>query len=244
MRLLPCSSRDVRGLRGIRCMAFSFSVRDDPAVSGVSAAEEDGGAGASAPSEAALREAALSHLARYASTEAGLCRVLERRIARWRRGAIGEVERSAEAEAAARATAHRVVAKLKVEGLVDDAAFAAARAARLHRAGRSRRVIAAHLAAKGVTGASLRDALPEDPESELAAALAFARRRRLGPFRTVAAAVPRKSAIGGEAMGEMSGRDAALLARAGFPRAIVERALAMPAEAALEIVLRFQRGGT
>ncbi|TDG04393.1 regulatory protein RecX, partial [Paracraurococcus ruber] len=35
------------------------------------------------PGEAALREAALAHLARFAATEAGLTRVLRRRVDRW-----------------------------------------------------------------------------------------------------------------------------------------------------------------
>ena len=42
------------------------------------------------PNAARLREAALAHLARFAATEAGLRRVLERRIARWARAAEAE----------------------------------------------------------------------------------------------------------------------------------------------------------
>ena len=41
-----------------------------------------------APTRAKLHEAALAHLAKFSATEAGLIRVLDRRIARWaRRGA-------------------------------------------------------------------------------------------------------------------------------------------------------------
>ncbi len=36
-----------------------------------------------APTEALLHEAALNHLARFAATEVGLVRVLQRRVARW-----------------------------------------------------------------------------------------------------------------------------------------------------------------
>ncbi|MCA3425779.1 MAG: recombinase RecA, partial [Roseomonas sp.] len=42
------------------------------------------------PNAARLREAALAHLARFAATEAGLRRVLERRVARWARAAEAE----------------------------------------------------------------------------------------------------------------------------------------------------------
>ena len=195
----------------------------DPAPSSPKAAPSE-----AAPSEAALHEAALAHLARYAATEAGLLRVLERRILRWRRDAAGEAATLDAAAAAARAAARRIVARLVAAGGVDDAAFAHARAERLHRAGRSRRAIAAHLAARGVAAETARAALPEDPESELAAVLTLARRRRLGPFR---AAPP------------SPGRELAALARAGFSRAIAEQALAMSPEAALALVLRFRRGG-
>ncbi len=182
-----------------------------------------------APSEAALHEAALAHLARYATTEAGLLRVLERRIARWRRSASGDAEALAAEEAAARVAVRRIVARLAAAGGVDDAAFARARAERLHRSGRSRRAIAAHLAARGVAAETARAALPEAPESELAAALTLARRRRLGPFRIAPPPAP--------------GRELAMLARAGFSQAIAEQALAMSPEAALALVLRFRRGG-
>ncbi len=166
-----------------------------------------------------LHEAALVHLARYATTEARLLRVLARRIARWRHSASGEPETLAAAEALSLAAARRVVARLAAAGGVDDAAFAGARAARLHRAGRSRRAIAAHLAARGVDAETLRAALPADPEAELVAALALARRRRLVPFRLGPEAEP--------------GREIAILARAGFPRAIAEQVLAMSTESAL-----------
>lgn len=179
-------------------------------------------------SEAALHEAALAHLARYGATEAGLLRVLERRILRWRRAATGDAETLDRAAAAARLAARRIVAQLAAAGGVDDAAFAHARAARLNRSGRSRRAIAAHLAARGVAPEIAAASLPETAESELAAALIFARRRRLGPFRTVPETAP--------------GRELAALARAGFSRVIAEQALAMSPDAALALVLRVRRG--
>jgi regulatory protein len=113
-----------------------------------------------------------------------------------------------------------VVARLVRAGAVDDAAFAAARARSLMRAGRSRRAVTAHLLARGVDHAISRDAAPDDPEAELAAALVLARRRRLGPFRQAEAdALARR-------------REFAALARAGFAQDVASRALRMaPAEA-------------
>ncbi|MDN3565510.1 regulatory protein RecX, partial [Paeniroseomonas aquatica] len=82
-----------------------------------------------APTEARLREAALAHLARFAATEAGLRRVLQRRVDRWARRAEAE-GLDAAAAAAARALAAAVARQLVATGVVDDAAFAEARARR------------------------------------------------------------------------------------------------------------------
>ena len=57
------------------------------------------------PTESLLHNAALTHLARYGATQAGLLRVLDRRIARW---AAAEAPREAgEAEGAAEASERR-----------------------------------------------------------------------------------------------------------------------------------------
>ena len=169
------------------------------------------------PDRQELHEAALRHLARYAATAVGLTRVLDRRIARWA-ATGGEPEAAAEARREARA----VVTRLVEAGAVDDAGFAAVRAHRLARSGRSRRAVAAHLAARGVDAATAQAALTGD---ELASALVQARRRRIGPFR-----------VGAVADGEARRRELAVLARAGFPRDVAERALAMPVEEAEAMV--------
>ncbi|WP_149539789.1 RecX family transcriptional regulator [Siccirubricoccus phaeus] len=183
-----------------------------------------------APDEAALREAALAHLARFAATEAGLRRVLQRRVDRWAQRAAAEgqdPEAIAPAAAASRALAGAVARRLASAGAVDDAAFAEARARRLARSGRSRRAIAAHLAGKGVAQAVAAAALP-DAAAELDAALAQCRRRRIGPFAR-GEAEPRLKAL-------------AALARAGFGREAAEAALDMaPEEAEARLLVR--RGG-
>lgn len=171
------------------------------------------------PDEAALRDAALRHLARYAATRAGLLRVLERRITRWQRGAEADAG-SGEAAARARLTAVAVVDRLVAAGVVNDTAFAEQRAQGLARAGLSRRAIAARLAAKGVEPDTAREVVRDDADTELAAALVLARRRRIGPFRSSTA----------DAQGRQ--RELAILARAGYAQPVARQALAMGPEEA------------
>ncbi|MBL6076516.1 RecX family transcriptional regulator [Belnapia sp. T18] len=178
------------------------------------------------PGEAKLREAALAHLARFAATELGLRRVLERKVDRWARRAEAEGQDTAPA-AEVRALAAQVARQMVALGAVDDAAFAMARARRLAKAGRSRRAIAAHLAGKGVAREVAAAALPEE---ELDAALAQCRRRRIGPF----APAPMEREARMKAMGA--------LARAGFGRDVAEAALDMAPEEAEERLLRLKQG--
>ncbi len=178
-----------------------------------------------------LREAALTHLARFGTTEAGLRRVLQRRVDRWARRAEAEgqpTETVSHAAAGAKAEAAEVAKALVLAGAVDDEAFATARARRLGQSGRSRRAIAAHLAAKGVA-AGTTDALLEEVD-ELAAALGHLRRRRAGPFAAEQPVPP-----------EARLKALAALARAGFTRDLAERALGMEPEAATEHLLASRR---
>lgn len=183
------------------------------------------------PDEAALREAALAHLARFGTTEAGLLRVLERRIDRWRRRAAAEAGEEPEPAAwqAAREAARRVAGALAGSGAVDDAAFAGARARRLSRAGRSRKAVAAHLVAKGVAPGLARTVLADAAggEAELAAAAVQARRRRIGPFRRAGVAAD-------------GTRELAALARAGFDGATARAVLALEPEAAEALIRRLR----
>lgn len=182
--------------------------------------------------EETLRERALAHLARYAATEAGLARVLARGVDRWARRAVaagGEAEAVAAQAALVQAAVPAVVRKLVAAGAVSDADFAAGRVRTLLRGGRSRRAVAAHLAAKGVGAETARAALDAGEIDELSAALVLARRRRIGPFR--------------EADADRR-RELAVLARAGFSQDVARRALQMDHDAAESIVLRLRRGET
>ena len=170
--------------------------------------------------EAGLRALGLDYATRYGGTTAAMARILDRRIQRWERAMLtdeaADPEAIADQAAALKAAAARVVASLASVGAVDDAAFAESRARRLRRSGRSRRAVLAHLGAKGV-GASLAGAtVPEDEAVEFAAALAFARRRRVGPFA-------REGEAGDQARALMA------FGRAGFSGAVARRALGMPA---------------
>jgi regulatory protein len=177
-----------------------------------------------------LHDAALAYLARYAATEAGLRRVLERRIERWSRRAEGDAEVIGAQVAAARATARDVVTRLVAAGAVNDAAYAESRARSLVRSGRSRRAVALHLAAKGVDPAVAQCALAHDDGSELAAALVLARKRRIGPFR-----------LGAPPDEAGKRRELSVLARAGFPQTVARQALAMDLDQAEDLVNRLRR---
>ena len=144
-----------------------------------------------------LENAALHYLERFASSRANLRRVLMRKVDRSLAHWGGEREPAA-------ALVDVVLAKLSGLGYLDDAAYAAQKAASLHRRGRPARGIRAALAAKGVEAAAVDDALAGLDAPDLSAAINLARRRRLGPFRT------------DDAREAMRQKDLAALARAGF----------------------------
>jgi regulatory protein len=171
-----------------------------------------------APDGAKLYEAALNHLARFAATEAGLARVLGRKIDRWARLQAGEDAEPEEVGAAARrakAEIPPVIARLREAGVLNDDAFAASRAKRLRREGKSHRATMAHLAAKGVA----RPVLQDDPDRELAAACAYLRRRRAGPFGDA----PEEKILGA-------------MARGGFAQSVARRALRLARDEAEALI--------
>ena len=161
------------------------------------------------PIDAALLERwALGYLERFASSAENLRRVLRRRVRR----------RTTDNETAQRAAAliDDLVERYRRSGLIDDAAYAAARARGRLARGEPLRRIAAGLAAKGIAAeerASALDSLRETaPDPDLTAACAFARRRRLGPYRR------------GQLAGAIA-QELAAFARAGFARREAEAVL-------------------
>src|SRR6516225_10244943 len=151
-----------------------------------------------------LERWALGYLGRYASSAENLRRVLIRRARRHSPEAAQQVGVLIEA----------MVTRYRESGLLDDAAYTAGRVASLHRRGDSLQAIRARLAAKGVPAEIVADALSAlhagAPEPDLAAACAFARRRRLGPYRRAPAD---------------RARELGALARAGFSRRVAEAVL-------------------
>lgn len=169
------------------------------------------GRGAGRPVTAEGLEAqALHYLARFASSAANLRRVLRRKVERSAR------EHGTDREAGL-AIIERLIQRFTEAGLLDDARFAEGRAHSLFRRGGSRRAIAAKLGEKGVGGSEIAAALDSlgslAPEPELAAAIACARRRHLGPFR------------GAEKRAAHRDKDLAALARAGFGYDVARRVI-------------------
>ncbi len=180
------------------------------------------------PDEASLRQAALAHLAKFAATEAGLARVLERRIDRWARTAEAERQSIELATLAAREAIPPIVKQLAESGVLSDTMFAQTRARALARSGRSKRAIGHHLASKGVPAEMAHSALPENSDHELAAALIHARKRRLGPWRKIAPSA------------DVLRRELGSLARAGFAQGVASRALRYAVDEAEAVIAAFR----
>jgi regulatory protein len=166
-----------------------------------------------------LQRAALYYLERYAAPAGHLRQVLMRKVDK-RLVLRGEAQDEAVAEPA-RALVEEVIAQAVEGGYVDDGAYARAKVASLRRRGGSQRAIRAKLMQKGVPADLVDAAIEADGEEaastdadgpseqdacfarEKEAALAYARRRRLGPFRLRDRAERRE-------------RDIAAMVRAGF----------------------------
>ncbi|MGL4974978.1 MAG: regulatory protein RecX [Bosea sp. (in: a-proteobacteria)] len=123
-----------------------------------------------------LQNAAKHHLERYAAPAAQLARVLERKV--W-----NSCRHHGDDPASFRTMIDEVVARAVKIGLVDDKRFAENRSASLRRKGKSARMIAVRLSAKGVTREMAAATTAGLGESEHEAAIIAARRKRLGPWR-------------------------------------------------------------
>jgi len=161
--------------------------------------------------QARLKEAALHYLERYETSVQSVRRVLRRRVERWAMKSETPVE-----EGAFEAI-EGVIADLQRAGLLDDSRYAGMKARSLFNGGRSGRAIGAYLAARGVSSEAIGEALEaraedldEGVEPDLAAALRFAQKKRLGRFRPE------------HLREEKRDRDMAALGRAGFSWAIAK----------------------
>lgn len=151
-------------------------------------------------SPAYLERAALHYLERYASSSANLRRILMRRVLK-----SAEAHGTDPEEGARMIDA--LIARYQETGLLDDAGYSRMRAESLHRRGASARMTRMKLAAKGVAADDIDAALDSLGETvkepDLAAAVNYARRRRIGPWRKADRAENRE-------------RDLAALGRQGF----------------------------
>jgi regulatory protein len=163
-----------------------------------------------------IEEWALAYLGHYASSAENLRRVLLRRV--WRRVGAG-TQTDKEVSAAIDA----LIVRYRKARLLDDSAYADGQVRRGQARGRSLRQIAAGLQAKGIgaeeAAAALAALRQGTVDPDLAAAVAFARRRGFGPF------------CRGPTGGADGRRAHAAFARAGFARQTAERVLAARDEA-------------
>jgi regulatory protein len=131
-----------------------------------------------------LQNAATFYLERYPSTAEGLRRVLNRRVRKAEMLQAPVMDNVQQAIAV-------IVQKFVDAGMIDDKAFAQTKARALHRRGSSNKLTRQRLQHAGVDSETLAQAmagldeeLNTDPRKrELAAAIALARRRKLGPYR-------------------------------------------------------------
>jgi len=158
------------------------------------------------PTEERLTRAAIHYLDRYASSLENLRKVLSRKV---RRAAIANGRPPEEFSD----IVDRVVEKCRRAGMVDDKTYAETKLAGLRRRGRSKRQIEATLASKGVDRDVIARVVDRDGTSDLEAARTYARRRRLGPWRTRGSHEERRE------------KDMAALCRAGYSYDIARKVI-------------------
>lgn len=170
-----------------------------------------------------LERAALFYLERYSSSAENLRRVLDRKTRR----SIQHHGEPAQEQAAGWIA--ELVERFRRSNLLNDRTYAENRVRRLYAERKSLGRIRQALAAKGVSKDDVDAALErlqdeaDSPISDLPAAAAFARKRRLGPYRTD----PAERA-------EKRQKDLGALARRGFSQAIAMKILSADSVAALE----------
>ena len=153
--------------------------------------------------EAGLERLGLFYAGRYATTRARLADYLRRKLKE--RGWSGTGE----------APVDRLVRRFADLGYVDDRAFAEARSAALLRRGYGERRVREALKGAGIADEDSAAARDRAGDEALAAALRFARRRRLGPY---AQSAPDRDA---------RRKAAAAMLRAGHALAVVRQVLEM-----------------
>ena len=164
-------------------------------------------------SEAYLEAAAARYLRRFWAPTASLRRVLNKRVR-------AAVEAHGDDPVQGGVWVEELLTRLTHAGVLDDAHFAAERARQLHERGIPAISIRQRLRQKGLQSEHIDAALAKvaaaSPDADLEAGRAYARRRRLGPFRQAADRPERRQ------------RDLAAMARAGFSYDIARRVIEAP----------------
>ncbi len=157
-----------------------------------------------------LENAALYYLQRFSTSSENLRRVLMRRVYRSAHHHDTDPDEGAE-------WVDAVVAKMQTMGFVNDRLFAEGRVRSLLARGTPLRGIRMRLREKGVPPEIIDEVLAlveeDDGDVDFAAAIALAKRRRLGPFSTRGDRIERRE------------KDMAALARAGFSYGVVCRVI-------------------
>lgn len=160
-----------------------------------------------------LENAALFYLQKYASSSGNLRRVLMNKVRRSCKFHETDVEPSIQ-------QVDDLIARYERSGLLNDKQYAEVKVKSLRRRGLSRRAVLEKLQIKGLSPAQIKNALAEteeenseDEDPEFTAALALARRKKLGPFRKES----------GRA--DFMKKDMAALGRAGFSFEIARKVI-------------------
>lgn len=164
-------------------------------------------------SQTVIEDRALRYLDRFDASAARLRRVLKDFI---RRRAVEQ----GEDPGVYLGLVDDVLAKYQANGIIDDQRFASNLVASLHTRGASQRAIRARLCARGITseiadGALTQLSAQSGGDTELSAAQALVRKRKLGHYRPA-----------GERQANFR-KDLGVLARAGFDFDTAKRALAL-----------------
>ncbi|WP_299381462.1 regulatory protein RecX [uncultured Kiloniella sp.] len=157
-----------------------------------------------------LGNVARFYLERYATTEVGLRRYLMRKVN------LSAKEHGTIPQEGAEII-EGLISKFRDLNFLNDARYAEGRSGSLHRKGMSLRAIRQDLSLKGVpedlTNKAIDLIREESSNPDLEAAISYARRRRLGPYRT------------DDKREERRDKDLAALGRKGFSFAIAERVI-------------------
>lgn len=182
-----------------------------------------------------LREYAIKYLARYSNTETGLRRLLKRKAHRWFTMRQREEQSQDDYQHFSQEIDKKideVVNDMKRIGSIDDESYITYKFSSLIRSGYSRNIIRSRLMQKGFAADLIETSLQkyEENDADLLAALIYVKKRRIGPFRRIAAIENP----------EMDKKEQMMLARRGFSFTIANKVLLMKQSEAEEYIAKLR----